>query len=190
MPNFSELCRDGVKTAATYTGPNGAPMRFWDSVIANSADQLVGRPQEVFSEIHSGTAFAPESYTRRAIWPVAPAKPGQSFFGNLGRYVWPALYYGPGVASLVGATSEPEETRGTAVGDALGNLIGTAAGSPFGYLGSAIGSMVGAHAGRSVGHVFDRLPPRPAFPRNHGLTHQGQYDMPYDDDPSLRHFGR
>ena len=186
MSTFNRLCTDGVKLAATYPGPQGEPMPFWDSVLAHAGEQLVGRPQDVLEELHTGTAFAPGSYTRQAMFPVAPRKPGQSILGNLGRYAMPALYYGPGLYSLYSAMSEPESARGTAVGDAVGNLIGTAAGSPFGYLGSMVGSMLGSNLGRGVGHVFDRLPPQRPFPRNFELDQVGSAESPYYADRVLR----
>jgi hypothetical protein len=145
-------------SGATYMGPDGVQLPFWQSVGAHSKRWLLGKPSEFWQELKSGTAYGPGTYSRSALWPTTPLAPDAGLGARIMSKAFPALLYAPAALQLVGAAATPEEHRGEAVGAALGGALGLAAGMPLGILGSSATNLAGSALGGRIGKLFDPTP--------------------------------
>lgn len=153
-----------VKQAAdTYVGPDGEALPFWRSVGAHSKRWLLGKPEQYWQELKSGTTFSPGTHSRSALWPSMPVAPDAGVVSKAFSKALPFMLYAPSALQLAAAVAGPAENRGEGVGSAVGGAVGTALGLPLGILGSSAGSLLGSAVGGRVGRAFDSDPPAPKF---------------------------
>lgn len=137
-----------------FTGPDGEPLPFVDSVKAHASRQLLGDPSRYLSEVRDGSWARPGSYVRSSLWPSAKLSPGAGIISKAFANALPAMYYLPSALSLYAATQAPGEMKAESYGSALGGLAGSVLGAPLGILGASIGSMGGSHLGSAIGKML------------------------------------